>query len=157
MSENNKVLLIPKIEKGIVIDHIPAGEGKKILEIIHSYPEMKSIVVTLGINYSSKKLGRKDMIKLQMDFLAPEIIQQISLVVPGVTIKAVKNYMVNNKIVIQPPKEIKNLLGCRNPNCITNFEKHLETSFTIVDEKTKKVKCNYCERIFKLSELNPIN
>ena len=125
MKNNQEVLLIPKIELGIVIDHIPAGEGIKILEIISRYKEMKTVPVTLGLNYKSQKLGRKDLIKLQMEYLDPEIIQHISIVVPGVTIKAIKNYGVHTKVVVRPPKEIKDLLECKNPNCITNKEKHI--------------------------------
>jgi len=156
MKANNKVLMIPKIELGIVIDHIPAGKGIRLLEIINRYEEMKDVAVTLGLNYSSKKLGRKDLIKLQLEFLAPEIIQHISILVPGVTIKAVKNFKVHSKVVVQPPKEIRNLLQCKNPNCITNTEKHIETYFTAVDEKARLVKCNYCERIFDIHELKSI-
>lgn len=154
MKENKEVLLIPKIELGIVIDHIPAGEGIKILEILSRYESMEDVVISLGLNYKSQKLGKKDLIKLQLDYLNPEIIQHISIAVPGVTIKAIKNYNVHTKVVVRPPKEIKNLLECKNPNCITNKEKHVGTLFTAVDEATKQVKCQYCERIFDLHELD---
>ncbi len=148
-------MLIPKIESGIVIDHIPAGDGIKILEIISRYEEMQEVMVSLGQNYKSEKLGRKDLIKLQMEHLAPEIIQHISLVVPGVTIKAIKNYNVDSKVVVHPPNEIKNLLVCKNPNCVTNLERHIPSDFTAVDEESQMVKCAYCERIFNLNELEP--
>ncbi len=154
--KNEKMLMIPKIKLGIVIDHIPAGDGVKILEIISRYEEMKDVPITLGINYDSKKMGRKDLIKLQIEFLAPEIIQHISIVVPGVTIKAIKNYEVYSKVKVQAPKVIKNLLLCKNPNCITNLEKESDTLFEAVDDASKQVKCAYCERIFDLSELEPI-
>ncbi|APF19910.1 aspartate carbamoyltransferase regulatory subunit [Caldithrix abyssi] len=154
--KNDKMLMIPKIKAGIVIDHIPAGDGVKILEIISRYEEMKEVPVTLGINYDSQKMGRKDLIKLQLEFLAPEIIQHISIVVPGVTIKAIKEYEVYSKVVVQAPKVIKNLLRCKNPNCVTNLEKESETLFEAVDPESKKVKCAYCERIFELSELQPL-
>ncbi|HES60221.1 MAG: aspartate carbamoyltransferase regulatory subunit [Calditrichaceae bacterium] len=156
MSNNNEMLLIPKIELGIVIDHIPAGQGPKILDIIFQYEEMKDVPVTLGLNYTSKKLGKKDLIKLQMDYLAPEIIQHISIMVPGVTVKAVKDYKVHSKVVVHPPKEIKNLLECKNPNCITNSEAHIGTLFTAIDDSAKQVKCYYCERIFALDELDVV-
>jgi len=157
MKNNENVLHIPKIELGIVIDHIPAGEGIRILEIISRYEELSNIPVSLGLNYKSEKLGKKDLVKLQIEFLAPEIIQQISIIVPGVTIKAIKNFNVYSKIVVRPPEEIKNLLECKNPNCITNTEKHVGTYFTVVDDDFKNVRCNYCERIFQLHELNPID
>ncbi|NOX87500.1 MAG: aspartate carbamoyltransferase regulatory subunit [Calditrichaeota bacterium] len=157
MSERNeKVLMIPKIKLGIVIDHIPAGEGVKILEIISRYEEMQDVPVTLGLNYDSKKMGRKDLIKMQLEFLSPEIIQHISIVVPGVTIKAIKDYRVYSKVVVQAPKVIKNLLLCKNPNCVTNLESGIETLFHAVDEESNRVRCNFCERIFDRSELKPI-
>ena len=156
MSNKDEMLLIPKINLGIVIDHIPAGEGIKILEIIFRYEEMKDVAVSLGLNYKSQKLGKKDLIKLQMEYLSPEIIQHISIMVPGVTIKAVKNYNVHSKVVVHPPKEIKNLLECKNPNCITNSENHVGSRFTAVDDTIKQVQCYYCERIFDLDELDVV-
>ncbi len=156
MKKSDSVMLIPKIELGIVIDHIPAGQGVKILEIISRYEEMKDVPVSLGLNYESKKLGRKDLIKLSLEYLAPEIIQHISVIVPGVTVKAIKNYNVHSRVVVQPPKEMKNLLKCKNPNCITNHEGHIGTFFSAVDEKTTQVKCRYCERIFQTKELTPL-
>ena len=156
MKNSENVLLIPKIELGIVIDHIPAGKGIKILEIISQYEQMQDVPVSLGLNYKSKKLGKKDLIKLQLEFLAPEIIQQISIVVPGVTIKAIKNYSVHNKITVKSPREIKNLLECKNPKCVTNSEKHIETHFLAVDPEVTQLKCCYCERIFDLNELHAL-
>ena len=76
--------------------------------------------------------------------------------VPGVTIKAVKNYNVHSNVVVHPPKEIKNLLECKNPNCITNSENHVGSRFTAVDETIKQVQCYYCERIFDLDELDVV-
>ncbi len=154
--KNENMLMIPKIKLGIVIDHIPAGDGVKILEIISRYKEMDEVPITLGINYDSQKMGRKDLIKLQMEFLPPEIIQHISIVVPGVTIKAIKEYKVYSKVVVQAPKVIKNLLRCKNPNCITNLQRGVETLFIAVNDESSEVKCNYCERIFDRSELEPL-
>jgi len=156
MSENKHVLMIPKIELGIVIDHIPAGKGVKILEVISQYDVMKDVPISFGMNYESGKLGKKDLIKIQIEYLDPLIIQHISLVVPGVTIKAIKNFNVHSKIVIKPPREIRNLLECKNPNCISNLEKHVGSYFVVIDDTTKMIKCQYCERVFDLQDLDPI-
>ncbi len=156
MKNTEQMQMIPKIELGIVIDHIPAGQGIKIMEIISKAEDMKDVALSLGLNYESQKLGRKDLIKLQMEYLSPEIIQQISIVVPGVTIKAIKNFKVHSKVVVQSPKEIRNLLECKNPNCITNSEKHVETHFTALEENCKRVRCEYCERVFDLKELHAL-
>lgn len=156
MKSHEQVLMIPKIELGIVIDHIPAGQGIKILKILSKAEEMKDIALSLGINYRSDKLDRKDLIKIQTEYLSPEIIQQISILVPGVTVKAIKEFKVHSKVVVQAPKEIRNLLECKNPNCITNTERHIDTFFTAVDENGKKVCCEYCEREFELKELKAL-
>jgi len=154
--KNEKMLLIPKIDLGIVVDHIPAGMGIKILEIISQYEEIKEVPVSLGLNYESRRLGKKDLIKLQMEFLSPEIIQHISIVAPGVTIKAIKDYKVHSKVVVKAPQEIRNLLECKNPNCITNVEKHVETHFVSLGKDCKQVRCEYCERVFDLNELHTL-
>lgn len=150
------MLLIPKIDLGIVVDHIPAGMGIKILEIISQYEEIKEVPVSLGLNYESRRLGKKDLIKLQMEFLSPEIIQHISIVAPGVTVKAIKDYKVHSKVVVKAPQEIRNLLECKNPNCITNVEKHVETHFVSLGKDCKQVRCEYCERVFDLNELHTL-
>ncbi len=154
--KNEKMLLIPKIDLGIVVDHIPAGMGIKILEIISQYEEIKEVPVSLGLNYESRRLGKKDLIKLQMEFLSPEIIQHISIVAPGVTVKAIKDYKVHSKVVVKAPQEIRNLLECKNPNCITNVEKHVETHFVSLGKDCKQVRCEYCERVFDLNELHTL-
>jgi len=153
MSADKNVMLIPKIESGIVIDHIPAGLGVRLLDIISHYTEMSDTIISLGLNYRSQRLGRKDLIKLQVDYLDPEIIQHISIVAPGVTVKVIKEFAVQNKVVVQPPREIRNLLHCKNPKCISTSEPSVETHFIIVEPATNKVKCVYCERIFDLNEL----
>jgi len=153
MKNSEQVLMIPKIELGIVIDHIPAGQGIKILKILSKAEEMKDIAFSLGINYHSEKLERKDLIKIQTEYLSPEIIQQISILVPGVTVKAIKEFKVHSKVVVKAPKEIRNLLECKNPNCITNTERHVDTYFTALPDDCKQVRCEYCERVFELREL----
>jgi aspartate carbamoyltransferase regulatory subunit len=156
MSQPSQMLLIPKIDNGIVIDHIPTGYGIAILEIIRRDPSMRDVVVTLGLNYRSTKFGRKDLIKLRVDDVPPRVMQHISLVCPGITIKRISDYHVEKKYVIQPPQVARNLLRCLNPSCVTNAESNIETCFTMVDEEAKKLKCTYCERVFSLSDLRPI-
>lgn len=156
MKSGGHILHIPKIEKGIVIDHIPTGHGIHILEIIRSHPEMKEVVITLGLNYRSTKLGKKDLIKLEVQELTPRIVQHISLICPGVTVKRISDYEVDERLIVRSPQVVKNRLECRNPNCITNHERHIETCFRLVDEQKQTFKCVYCERVFHLGELRPL-
>jgi aspartate carbamoyltransferase regulatory subunit len=153
MREEKKLLLIPKIEHGIVIDHIPAGRGLKLLEIIHSYPEMTSVVATVGLNYSSQKLGKKDMIKLATEELPAAVLQHISILRAGVTVKRVKDYKVEKKFVVEVPELLVGQARCRNPNCVTNNERDVVTRFRRSDPKGERFQCAHCERIFPLEEL----
>ncbi|MBM4371933.1 MAG: aspartate carbamoyltransferase regulatory subunit [Deltaproteobacteria bacterium] len=150
------VHLIPKIERGIVIDHIPAGFGVTVLEIIRSYPGMKDVVTTVGLNYESTKLGRKDMLKLVTDELAPEVLAHLSLVTPGISIKRIRAYQVDKKLVIQTPAEITGKARCRNPNCISNHERNAVTGFRATRRDPGRYRCVYCERVFLLGELELI-
>jgi len=151
-----KHLLIPKIESGIVIDHIPAGMGLKILEIIHSYPEMSAVITSVGLNYSSTKLGKKDVIKLQTQDLPPRLMQHLAMACSGVSVKRIERYDVVEKLVIAVPDTVVGTARCRNPGCITNHERDVTTRFLCVDARTKRFKCSFCERIFPLEELEVI-
>jgi len=153
---DKQIQMIPKIRSGIVIDHIPAGDGVRILEILERDSLMKNVPVTFGMNYQSNKLGAKDMIKIQKDDLCERTIQHISLVSPGVTIKRIRDFEVVEKVSVQPPHELINLLKCLNPGCITQNEPGLKTKFILTDPARNQVTCEYCERVFSIHELSPI-
>ena len=153
MSPHNQHLLIPKIERGYVIDHIPAGYGAQVMALIGRRPELENAVVTLGLNYLSTRMGRKDMIKLQTKSLPPRLLQMLALVSPGVTIKRIANYEVVEKVVIQVPELFDNLARCINPNCITNVEPHIGTRFKRLESGSRHFKCAHCERVCTLDEL----
>lgn len=145
-------LLIPKIENGIVIDHIPAGCGARLLRILCE-GGLCDTLITLGVNYGSQKLVRKDMIKVWARELPETVLQQLSLVAPGVTVKRVTDYEVDKKYALQPPTEIVGLVQCRNPRCITHSEEDAVTRFRALTDDSRLYRCAYCERVFSLSDL----
>ena len=153
MTPQNQILLIPKIERGYVIDHIPAGLGIRVMALIGGRAELEEAVVTLGLNYKSTRMGRKDMIKLQADALPPRLLQMLALVSPGITIKRIANFEVIEKVVIQIPELFDNLARCINPNCITNAEPHVATRFKRLESGSRHFKCAHCERVCSLDEL----
>ena len=153
MTPQNQILLIPKIEHGFVIDHIPAGLGIQVMALIGRRPELENAVVTLGLNYKSTRMGRKDMIKLQTEVLPARLLQMLALVSPGVTIKRIANFEVVEKVVIQVPELFDNLARCINPNCITNVEPHVATRFKRLESGSRHFKCAHCERVCTLDEL----
>lgn len=156
MSYDAKHLLIPKIENGIVIDHIPVGRGVAVLEILQAHDEMQGVTTAVGLNLSSNKLGRKDMIKLWQGDLSDHLVQHISLVAPGATIKRVRDFAVDKKYVVSLPAALDHLVRCLNPNCMTNVESGVRTRFVRVDEARRLYRCAYCERVFGLQRLEPI-
>jgi aspartate carbamoyltransferase regulatory subunit len=151
--KTHTMLFIPKIEEGIVIDHIPVGRGVLVLEVIRSYPELHDIVVTLGLNYTSTKLGRKDMVKLGTKSMPEKVLEHISLISPGISIKRIVDYEVDQRFVLRPPSVISRLARCRNPNCVTHHERHLTTRFRRLADDSTRYRCEYCERVFDLKEL----
>jgi len=153
VNQTHQHLYIPKIESGVVIDHIPAGLGPRIVEIIHAHPGLEKAMVSLGLNYGSTKQGRKDMVKVHDHRLPDTVLEQIALVSPGVTIKRVEGFEVTARIVLQPPRKIVGLGRCRNPNCVTNTEAAVTTRFMAVDTKALKFRCGFCERVFRLRDM----
>jgi aspartate carbamoyltransferase regulatory subunit len=144
-----KSLKVDPIKEGTVIDHIPANRALKVISIIN--PE-KDDIVTVGINFSSKKFGRKDIVKIEGRELTPSVVNSIALVAPQANVIIIRNYKVVNKRLVQIPDEIKGSVKCGNPKCISNVEE-METHFITVSRAPVKLRCNYCERVFHIDEL----
>ncbi|MHA1297386.1 MAG: aspartate carbamoyltransferase regulatory subunit [Promethearchaeota archaeon] len=145
-------LKIDKIKKGTVIDHIDAGYALTILNLtgLDESPNL----MTIGINVSSKKYGKKDIIKIEGVFLNEIQMQQISILSPNNTISLIENYKVIEKKKVKIPKVIKKLILCVNKTCITNSENEpIDTEFIVLEEKPLKIQCVYCNRIYKLEEI----
>ena len=159
MSEDK--LKIEKIRKGTVIDHINAGYALTILDLtgIAESPNL----MTIGINVLSKKIPKKDIIKIENVFLNEIQMQQISILSPDATISLIEDYKVIEKKKVKIPEIIKKLIVCQNITCITNAElpsggkEPIDTEFTVLTEKPLKIQCVYCDRIYKLDEITFIS
>ncbi|MGC8582770.1 MAG: aspartate carbamoyltransferase regulatory subunit [Thermoproteus sp.] len=146
-------LIVSKIENGTVIDHIPAGRALAVLRIL-GITGREGIRVALVMNVESKKLGRKDIVKIEGRELTPDEVDVISAVAPTATINIIKNYEVVKKYKVRPPHVIRGKFKCRNPNCITNqHREHVVTSFVLVKEEPPTFACEYCGRYHSLEEL----
>jgi len=150
MSEEK--LKIDKIKKGTVIDHIDAGYALTILNLtgLDESPNL----MTIGVNVSSKKYNKKDMIKIEGVFLNEIQMQQISILSPNATISLIDNYKVIEKKKVKLPQIIERLILCQNKTCISNSEKEpIDTEFLVLEEKPLKIQCIYCNRNYKLEEI----
>lgn len=143
------MLEITSIKNGFVLDHIKPGVGIKIFKYLNL--EDGENKVALIINAESIKNFRKDIIKIEnaieIDFTV------LALLSPGITINEVKDEVIVKKINPQLPKQIKGIIKCKNPRCITSEEKYLEHVFELVNEDKGSYKCQYCDTIIELSEV----
>lgn len=130
------------IEEGTVIDHIPSPLGLKVLQILH-VPE--DDIVSIGLNFPSQKLGRKDLIKIENRYLHAEETNKLALLAPTATINIIKHHNLAEKRTITLPDVVIDILHCPNPVCITNHE-HIQSQFTILGQAPLSARCHYCER-----------
>ncbi|MFA5076145.1 MAG: aspartate carbamoyltransferase regulatory subunit [Patescibacteria group bacterium] len=144
-----KTIKVTAIKNGTVIDHIPAGQGVNILSHLKI---AKNKIVMLGVNLKSKHLGKKDLIKIEDKELEPLEIDQLAIFAPEATVNIIRDFELSKKFNVKLPDTFQNTIKCPNPNCITNQEE-TDTKFQTVQNKPLKVKCAYCEKIFKQEEI----
>ena len=132
---------IDSISNGIVIDHIKADNGMKLYELL----DLGSLACSVAIikNVTSKKMGKKDIIKIDADI--PLDLDVIGYVDPGATVNIIRNGKLVEKKIIGMPEILTNVIKCKNPRCITSTEQELPHIFKLTDKDTKTYRCLYCE------------
>jgi aspartate carbamoyltransferase regulatory subunit len=139
-----KELKVAALRNGTVIDHLPPEQVFKVVSLLHldSYKNQ----ITVGNNLDSKLLGSKGIIKIADKYLKEDEINKIALIAPGAKINIIRNYQVIEKRQPELPEEIKGILRCINPKCITNNQP-VGTRFHVIGEgDAVLLKCHYCER-----------
>ena len=132
---------IDAIQNGIVIDHITAGRGMKLYELLGL--ENLDCSVAIIKNVHSEKLGKKDIIKIDSEI--PVNLDVIGYVDPGVSVNFIRNGVLTEKRRIDMPETLTNVIFCKNPRCITSCEQELPHVFKLTDRKNKVYRCLYCE------------
>ena len=148
-----KQMSVSAIENGTVIDHVPARNLFKVIQILGL--DKIDNQITFGTNLESKKLGRKAIIKISGLFFQDEDINRIALVAPDAKLNIIRDYEVVEKKVVEVPDIIIGIAKCMNPKCITNFEPVI-TRFKVVSKKDVSLKCHYCEKITNQENLEII-
>ncbi|MEM0044140.1 MAG: aspartate carbamoyltransferase regulatory subunit [Sulfolobales archaeon] len=150
---NSHTLTVSKIGRGTVIDHIPAGRGVDVLKVLR-ITGREGYRIAILMNVESSKYGKKDIVKIENRFLTPEEVNIISLVAPTATINIIENYEVKNKFRVEIPEEIRGVLKCPNPTCITNQSREpISTFFKRRSLKPLKIECVYCGTLIEESEI----
>ena len=146
-----EMMKVQPIRNGTVIDHIIAGKGVKIMDLLGFNQEGTAILSIM--NVKSKKLGRKDIIKIEDRELSEEDINKIALLSPRCNINIIRNYTVSEKIEAKVPRVNIGIAKCNNQNCISNNQRNLESKLELKDEENFTLKCMYCKRGINGTEL----
>ena len=132
---------VDSITNGIVIDHITAGKGMRIYHLL----KLDTLDCSVAIikNVQSRKMGKKDIIKIDADIQINMDI--LGYVDPDVTIDIIRDSKLVEKRSIDLPERLTNVLKCKNPRCITTTEQELEHVFRLTDKENRVYRCIYCE------------
>ena len=139
-------LSVEAIEKGTVIDHIPAGKGLIILrqfKLLHY-----GSAVTVGFNLPSKTQGSKDIIKITGVWLDDNAANRLALFAPEAVVNTIDHFKVINKRRLTLPEEIAELFRCPNTNCASHGDPVKSRFYVRKQSGQTKLKCHYCEKTF---------
>ena len=135
---------IDSIVNGIVIDHITAGKGMEIYNLLN-LGKLPCMVALIN-NASSEKMGRKDIIKIDASIELDA--DALGYVDPGVTVSIIADGKTVEKKKLDLPLELEGVLRCKNPRCITSTEQELAPVFKLTDRTKREYRCIYCESKF---------
>ena len=139
-------LNIGGLNEGVVIDHIQAGGAMKIYEYLNL--EILDCSVAIIKNARSNKMGKKDIIKVECP------IEDLDLDILGfidhnITVNIIKDEQIVEKKDLRLPKQVVNVIKCKNPRCITSIEQGLDQVFVLADEENEVYRCKYCEEKYR--------
>ena len=132
---------VDSIRNGFVIDHIAAGNAMKLYELL-GLDELDCCVALIK-NVPSRKMGKKDIIKIDADIDLN--LDVIGFVDPGATVNIIREGVLVEKKTLTLPEQLVNVLTCKNPRCISTCEQELKQIFKLTDRENKVYRCLYCE------------
>ena len=165
--EKKRELQVAALENGTAIDHIPPSQLFKVAKLLGL--ENMDNTITIGNNFQSKKMGCKGVIKISDKFFEEDEINRIALIAPKVILNIIRDYEVVEKREVRLPEELRGIVKCANPKCITNNEpmptlfhvvdkdncnnqkcitnkEPMPSRFEVIDKEKGTIKCHYCER-----------
>ena len=132
---------LDSITNGFVIDHITPGRSMRIYDLLGL--DNLDCSVAIIKNVASKKLGKKDIIKIDADIdLDFDVIGYVD---PGITINVIRNCERVEKLSVELPEMLTNVIKCKNPRCITTTEQEINHIFKLTDRENGVYRCLYCE------------
>ena len=142
-------MIIGQIKDGIVLDHITAGKGMDIYNLL-KLGDMECTVAMIK-NADSNKMGKKDIIKIgeviDLDF------DVLGYIDPGITVNVIRDGALVKREKLSLPEKLVGVIKCKNPRCITSVEQELVHQFRLCDRENKIYRCVYCESKVELSDV----
>ena len=139
------MLNISGIQEGFVLDHIQAGMSLKI------YNDLKldqlDCSVAIIKNAKSNKMGKKDILKVECPIEALDL-DILGFIDHNITVNVIKDSKIVEKKELHLPAQVKNVISCKNPRCITSIEQELDQIFILTDKENEVYRCKYCEEKF---------
>ena len=140
------MLNVGKIEEGFVLDHIKAGKSLSIYE--HLGLDKIDCTVAIIKNARSEKMGKKDILKVECDINTLDL-DVLAFIDHNITVNVIKAGEIVAKKELVLPKQIKNIIKCHNPRCITSIEQELPHIFVLADPAKEVYRCKYCEEKYR--------
>jgi aspartate carbamoyltransferase regulatory subunit len=145
-------LRVSKIKYGTVIDHITSGHALDVVRIL-GITGREEGPITIAINVPSKRLKRKDIVKIEGRELKPQEVHKIALIAPHASINIIRDYKVVRKEEVKLPKTIDNIIKCANPACISNSNEPVKSKFYVDCDEPLSLKCHYCGYIVEKKDV----
>jgi aspartate carbamoyltransferase regulatory subunit len=153
MSQEHNMRRVTAIRNGTVIDHIPSGQAMRVLEMLN-IGKATSVPVSMVMNVPSKKMGTKDIIKVEDRELTQDELNRLALVAPDAHVAIIRAYSVAEKMTIELGDEVTNVVRCTFSNCITiNPREPLSHRLKVLSRVPLELRCHYCGRPQNLEEL----
>jgi len=153
MSQEHNMRRVTAIRNGTVIDHIPSGQGMKVLEML-GVQSSTTVPVSMVMNVLSKKMGTKDIIKVEDRELNQDELNRLALVAPEAHVAIIRAYSVAEKLTINLGDEVVNVARCTFSNCITtNPREPLPHRLKVRGTEPLDLRCHYCGRPQDLDDL----
>lgn len=146
-----RAIKVSALERGTVIDHLRHGTGLRVLAVLGLSDSEQT--VSIGLNLDSKRMGRKDIIKIENKELTRDEIDKIAILSPEATLSIIRNFEVVSKLGPELEDELQGVVRCHNPSCISNHER-TPSRFNVADrEPVLRLRCAYCERVVVQDEI----
>ena len=139
------MLNVGQLNEGFVLDHIEAGKSMMIYNNLGL--DKLDCCVAIIKNAKSSKMGKKDILKVECPVEALDL-DILGFIDHNITVNVIKDDKIYEKKELHLPKQVKNVIRCKNPRCITSIEQELDQIFLLTDENEETYRCKYCEEMY---------